>query len=108
MPVSAAALAPRYGELEKPVVILADSDDRVVDFAGQSLHLSGTLRNAVLVRFSGVGHMLHHVIPDEVVAGVDLVVRLSTAPSEMTAPALAISRARADAAEMPAGGPAGS
>jgi hypothetical protein len=52
--------------------------------------------NAVLVPFAGSGHMLHHLIPDEVAAVVELADRLSAVPPAATAPDAMVSPARAD------------
>lgn len=78
MTVSAAAIAGRYGELEMPVVIMAGTHDRIVDFERQSQRLAKAVPNAFLISFEDVGHMLHHDIPDKVVEAVELALNRST------------------------------
>jgi pimeloyl-ACP methyl ester carboxylesterase len=73
MTPSAAALAGRYGELNTPIIIMAGTDDHIVNFASQSEHLEEVLREATLVPFEGAGHMIHHVDPEKVVEGINLI-----------------------------------
>ncbi len=77
MTVSAAAIAGRYGELEMPIVIMAGTHDRIVDFERQSQRLAQAVPNAFLIPFGDVGHMLHHDIPDKVVEAVELALNRS-------------------------------
>lgn len=72
MTPSAAALADRYRELKMPIIIMAGTEDRIVDFARQSGRLDEILRQSALVSFEGAGHMIHHVSPEKVVDGVNL------------------------------------
>lgn len=74
MALSAAAIAGRYGELRIPVVIMAGSQDQIVDFGRQSQRLAESVPNARLIARDDVGHMIHHDIPDKVVEAVALVV----------------------------------
>jgi len=67
---AAAALRKRYRTLDVPVAILAGAADRVVDPDSHARELHGELRNSELVVLRDVGHMLHHVAPDEVVAAI--------------------------------------
>jgi pimeloyl-ACP methyl ester carboxylesterase len=69
---SAAALAAKYGELEMPIVIMAGTGDRLVDFARQSGCLREVLAESTLVQFEGTGHMIHHTSPEKVVDGINL------------------------------------
>jgi pimeloyl-ACP methyl ester carboxylesterase len=71
MLVSAARLARRYREIAAPAVILTGEDDHIVDFERQSQRLAGTLCNARLMAFDGVGHMVHHSRPAAIVAAVE-------------------------------------
>jgi pimeloyl-ACP methyl ester carboxylesterase len=72
MTPSAAALADRYGELKMPVVIMAGTEDRLVDFARQSERLDEVLAESTLIPFEGAGHMIHHSAPEKVVDGINL------------------------------------
>ena len=63
MTPSAAALASRYGELKMPIIIMAGTEDRIVNFASQSEHLDEVLGQSTLVPFPGAGHMIHHLVP---------------------------------------------
>src|SRR6266850_2604911 len=53
MTPSAAALASRYGELKMPIIIMAGTEDRIVNFASQSEHLDEVLGQSTLVSFPG-------------------------------------------------------
>jgi pimeloyl-ACP methyl ester carboxylesterase len=72
MTPSAAALAARYGELKMPIIIMAGTGDRLVDFASQSRRLDEVLENSTLVPFEGAGHMIHHSAPEKVINGINL------------------------------------
>jgi pimeloyl-ACP methyl ester carboxylesterase len=72
MTPSAAALAARYGELKMPIVIMAGTGDRLVDFARQSGRLDEVLVESTLVPLEGAGHMIHHSAPEKVVDGINL------------------------------------
>jgi pimeloyl-ACP methyl ester carboxylesterase len=72
MTPSAAALATRYGELKMPIVIMAGTGDRLVDFARQSGRLDEVLADSTLIPVEGAGHMIHHSAPEKVVDGIDL------------------------------------
>ena len=71
MTPSAAALAKRYDELKMPIVIMAGTGDRLVDFARQSGRLDEVLAKSTLVPFEGAGHMIHHSAPEKVVDGIN-------------------------------------
>jgi pimeloyl-ACP methyl ester carboxylesterase len=72
MTPSAAALADRYGELKMPIVIMAGTGDRLVDFGRQSGRLDEVLRESTLLPFEGAGHMIHHTAPQKVIDGINL------------------------------------
>lgn len=67
----AAELQGRYGYLDVPVSILGGSGDRIVDTQKQAVALDQELRGHQLRIVEGVGHMLHHTDPDEVVDAVE-------------------------------------
>jgi pimeloyl-ACP methyl ester carboxylesterase len=70
---SAAANAPRYMDLSIPVTIMAGTADRISDPHRQSARLHETIRHSHLILLPGVGHMVHHVAPDEVVDAIEAV-----------------------------------
>ncbi len=63
---SAASLQPRHGELRMKVVIMAGADDRVVATDPQSGQLHADVPGSEFRKIAGVGHMIHHVVPDVV------------------------------------------
>ena len=60
----------RYQELAMPVVIMAGKKDSVVA-ANQPVRLHAQIPHSVLRMVSGVGHMLHYAVPEEVVEAVE-------------------------------------
>jgi pimeloyl-ACP methyl ester carboxylesterase len=72
MTPSAAALAKRYDELKMPIIIMAGTGDRLVDFAHQSGRLDEVLAESTLLPFEGAGHMIHHSAPEKVLDGIKL------------------------------------
>jgi pimeloyl-ACP methyl ester carboxylesterase len=64
-------LQEHYRELQMPVVILAGADDQVVDVDRQSRRLHKDIRQSKFVALSGLGHMVHHLAPEEVIRAVD-------------------------------------
>ena len=63
-------MAPHYQQLHMPVEIVHGLEDGIVDYHIESVQMTA-LPNVRVTAVAGVGHMLHHVIPDEVVAAVD-------------------------------------
>jgi pimeloyl-ACP methyl ester carboxylesterase len=72
MTPSAATFAKRYDELKMPIVIMAGTGDRLVDFARQSGRLDEVLAASTLMLFEGAGHMIHHSAPEKVMDGISL------------------------------------
>lgn len=68
---AAFAMRKRYRELQMPVVIMAGSGDKVIDPREQSERLHRELVQSDLHLRSGVGHMIHHLVPHEVMAAID-------------------------------------
>lgn len=66
----AASLSKRYAQLTIPVTIFAGEADKVVDPETQARRLHTALRNSELHIIPGLGHMLHHAVPEQVVAAV--------------------------------------
>ena len=68
---AAARLSKRYGELDVPAVIVAGAADRLITTIGQSERLHRELTGSTLLVVPGVGHMVHHIAPDAVMAALD-------------------------------------
>lgn len=64
----AADLAEHYSELSIPIAIVAGIGDRIVDCDGQAGRLGAELPQSELRKISDAGHMIHHIIPEEVAA----------------------------------------
>lgn len=63
-------LAKRYGELRLPVAIVAGDGDQLVPFE-HAERLRQLLPHSSFHRLEGVGHMVHWVAPDDVMAAID-------------------------------------
>jgi len=64
-------LEQHYGELKLPVVIIAGADDQIVDVGRQSRRLHDEIPRSELVVLPGLGHMVHHLAPDQVIQAVE-------------------------------------
>jgi pimeloyl-ACP methyl ester carboxylesterase len=78
----AKASSARHAELRMPVAILAGADDKVVDPSAHSERLHGELPGSTLAVVHGAGHMVHHAVPDEVVAAIERFELPSVVPAE--------------------------
>jgi pimeloyl-ACP methyl ester carboxylesterase len=67
----ARASSERHHELRMPVAIVAGEDDKVIDVEAHSARLHRELARSTLTVVAGAGHMVHHAVPDDVVAAVD-------------------------------------
>jgi pimeloyl-ACP methyl ester carboxylesterase len=67
----AVSLSPHYASLSVPTVIVAGAGDRIVDFQRHSARLHDAVAGSELRVLPGIGHMVHHSAPDEVVAAID-------------------------------------
>lgn len=65
-------LAQRYHELAMPVVIMAGTDDMHVATKMQSERLHDHIPHSKLILVPGVGHMIHHAVPEQVLSAIDL------------------------------------
>jgi pimeloyl-ACP methyl ester carboxylesterase len=70
---AAMSLAKRYPALKVPAVIVAGTQDKVVDFGHNSERLSERIADSELQLQPGVGHMTHYAHPDQVMAAVDAI-----------------------------------
>jgi len=68
---SAMKMRPRYKELSVPVTIMAGTADRVVTTQRQSARLHGELAASTFKAVPGVGHMIHHSVPHQVLAALN-------------------------------------
>ena len=66
----AAALQKHYRRLDVPALIFAGAADKVVDPQAHARKLHVELKNSELLVLPGVGHMVHHAAPDEVLAAI--------------------------------------
>ncbi|WP_418291964.1 alpha/beta fold hydrolase [Methylobacterium durans] len=64
-------LQEHYRELKLPVVIVAGADDQIADVGRQSERLHGEIAYSELIVVPGMGHMIHHLAPGQVVGAVD-------------------------------------
>jgi pimeloyl-ACP methyl ester carboxylesterase len=69
----AMALRKRYRDLDLPVMIIAGEADRHVDARQQSARLHTELPRSDLRLMPGVGHMIHHSVPRQVMEAIDTV-----------------------------------
>lgn len=65
-----ALMAPHYRELHMPIEIVHGTADNTVSLPVQSIPMT-RLPNVHLTQLSGIGHMVHHVAQEEVVAAID-------------------------------------
>ena len=70
---SAENLHSRYREISMPVMLVAGSEDRIVDPANQSQRLALDLPRADVEVIAGAGHMVHYSHPDRIATAVDRV-----------------------------------
>jgi pimeloyl-ACP methyl ester carboxylesterase len=64
-------LAARYGELQMPIIIMAGTDDMHVATKMHSERLHVQIPHSKLILMPGVGHMIHHVVPEQVLEAID-------------------------------------
>jgi pimeloyl-ACP methyl ester carboxylesterase len=67
---AATVLWQRYFTLGVPLVLMAGDGDRIVDHRRQTLELHRQLPNSVLHIVPGGGHMLHYLVPQQVVEAI--------------------------------------
>jgi pimeloyl-ACP methyl ester carboxylesterase len=64
-------LQKHYRELTLPVVIITGGDDQIADVGRQSERLHHELPHSELIVVPGMGHMIHHLAPDQVIRAID-------------------------------------
>jgi pimeloyl-ACP methyl ester carboxylesterase len=65
------AQVPRYGEIAAPTVIISGDRDTTVGVNIHSRVVATLIPGAKLIVLPGIGHMLHHVAADAIVAEID-------------------------------------
>jgi pimeloyl-ACP methyl ester carboxylesterase len=68
---AAMSLSKRYAELKVPAVIVAGTQDKIVDPGHNAERLNERIPDSELQLQPGVGHMTHYAHPDQVLAAVD-------------------------------------
>ena len=71
MAPAAMTLCKRYRDLTMPVVIMTGAADRIADAQHNSRRLHDELPQSDLRITAGAGHMIHYLVPDEVMAAID-------------------------------------
>ncbi|HWK45740.1 MAG TPA: alpha/beta hydrolase [Stellaceae bacterium] len=79
--LTVARLQHRYHQITVPVEIVTGDKDQIVDHRQHALRLAAALPQARLTLLPGVGHMVHHVAPEAVLAALDRVAAASTQPT---------------------------
>jgi pimeloyl-ACP methyl ester carboxylesterase len=67
---AAMGLSQRYRNLDVPLVIVAESDDRLVYFHKHSAHLYAELPESDLRTAKGSGHVVHRLTPDHAIEAI--------------------------------------
>jgi pimeloyl-ACP methyl ester carboxylesterase len=83
---SAMALAKRYPELKVPAVLIAGTQDQIVDFGHNSERLNERLPDSELQLQPGVGHMTHYAHPEKVMEAIDAIAARVGEPVLMRSP----------------------
>ena len=64
-------LQEHYRELKLPIVIIAGANEQVADVGRQSERLHRALPQSEFILVPGMGHMIHHLAPKQVIQAVD-------------------------------------
>jgi pimeloyl-ACP methyl ester carboxylesterase len=72
-----------YHELKSAVTIITGADDKIVDVGRQSARLHRELPHSEFITLPGLGHMIHHLAPDAVVAAIDRTAQRSSVVSNL-------------------------
>jgi pimeloyl-ACP methyl ester carboxylesterase len=79
-------LEQHYRELKLPVVILTGGDDQIADVGRQSRRLHEEIPQSEFILLPGLGHMVHHLAPDQVIKAIDRAAALAEVASPKYAP----------------------
>ena len=66
-----AAMQRRYRELSIPVMIMAGTNDRIVDHRRHAVRVHQEIPRSALRLVPGVGHMLHYAVPEQIVDAIE-------------------------------------
>src|ERR687886_2636507 len=77
MTPSVMELEQHYRALKLPVVILTGGDDQIADVGRQSRRLHEEIPQSELIVLPGLGHMVHHLAPDQVIKAIDRAAELA-------------------------------
>jgi pimeloyl-ACP methyl ester carboxylesterase len=72
---AATELQSRYRELKSPAMIVTGADDKIADVGRQSERLHKELPGSQFIALPGLGHMVHHLAPDQVISAVEQTAR---------------------------------
>ena len=67
---AATDLQSRYHEMKAPLLIVTGGDDKVVDVGRQSKRLHEEMARSGFLALPGLGHMVHHLAPDQVLRAI--------------------------------------
>ncbi|WP_200841225.1 alpha/beta fold hydrolase [Geminicoccus flavidas] len=82
MAYGAASMRKGYPSLCMPVVIMAGSQDRVVDVGRHAIRLHEQIPHSDLQLVPGAGHMVHHAVPEQIVTAIATVADRSAGPAQ--------------------------
>lgn len=68
---SAISSAKTYSELAIPIIIVAGEEDRLIDIDAQSARLHGEVKQSLMRRIPGAGHMVQQTATGELMAAID-------------------------------------
>jgi pimeloyl-ACP methyl ester carboxylesterase len=80
-----AAMQRRYRELSMPVVIMAGTDDRIVNHRKHAVRIHQEIPQSTLRLVPGVGHMLHYAVPEQIVDEIEATILRSRQAGSPTA-----------------------
>src|SRR4051812_1388699 len=86
MTPSVMELQEHYRDLKLPVLILTGGDDQIADVGRQSRRLHEEIPQSELTVLPGLGHMVHHLAPDQVSKVIDRAAKLAGAAPRATHP----------------------
>ena len=84
MTPSVMELQEHYRDLKLPVLILTGGDDQIADVGRQSRRLHEEIPQSELTVLPGLGHMVHHLAPDQVSKVIDRAAELAGAAPRAT------------------------
>jgi pimeloyl-ACP methyl ester carboxylesterase len=85
-----------------PVVIMAGTRDRIVDHRKHTVRLHQMIAQSARRLVPGVGHMLHHAVPEQVVEAIEATF---TNPTTLRSAAGKVERPESASLETAASGP---